>query len=154
MMARTRRERGAALVTTLVLLTVMTVLSVGAMGMSTLELVMAGNYQSQERAFEAAEAVIELELARTDVVPLAAPGPLPPVAQNQNRDYIDADGRVVATATGNTAYRQQATATGWQLGGSVSYSAYHFQTTGAANGVGGTTRQHQQGYYVVGPSLN
>ncbi|MEL7448051.1 MAG: PilX N-terminal domain-containing pilus assembly protein [Pseudomonadota bacterium] len=148
------QQRGAALVTALVLLSVMTVLSLGAMGMSTLELVMAGNYQSQERAFEAAEAIIERELSRTDMVPLDAPGQLPVVPENQDRDYIDGDGRVVATASGNTAYRQAASAAGWQLGGSVSYSAYHFQTTGAADGIGGTNRQHQQGYYVVGPALN
>jgi type II secretory pathway pseudopilin PulG len=50
-----RRERGAALVTALVLLTIMTLLAITSMGTNTLEEKMAANTQEVNRAFQTAE---------------------------------------------------------------------------------------------------
>jgi type IV pilus assembly protein PilX len=53
------RERGAALVVGLVLLMVLTVLAISVMRTATLELMMAGNAQFRENAFQLAESGVE-----------------------------------------------------------------------------------------------
>ena len=58
-----RRQRGAALVVGLILLAVLTLLAVAGMNSASLELVMAGNMQTQEKAFQTAEAGIEQAMA-------------------------------------------------------------------------------------------
>lgn len=50
-----RKEHGAALVTALVLLTIMTILAIAAMSTNTLEEKMAANSQEANRAFQASE---------------------------------------------------------------------------------------------------
>lgn len=52
---RTDRQRGAALIVGLVLMTVLTLLAVSTMRTSTLELAMAGNAQYHEQALQLAE---------------------------------------------------------------------------------------------------
>lgn len=49
-------QHGAALVMSLVILLILTILGISAMGTSSLEQKMAGNMQEQNRAFQAAEA--------------------------------------------------------------------------------------------------
>src|SRR5690606_19538894 len=58
------RQQGAALVVGLVLLLVMTVLGVSGMNTATLELVMAGNAEAQQDAFQAAETGIDVAISR------------------------------------------------------------------------------------------
>ncbi|MGH8501584.1 MAG: pilus assembly PilX family protein [Gammaproteobacteria bacterium] len=53
-----KRQRGAALAVSLVILLVMTMLGVAGMRMTTLEERMAGNTLDRQRAFEAAEATL------------------------------------------------------------------------------------------------
>lgn len=60
---RPRRQSGAVLAIGLVLLLVLTVLATAAMQAATVELQMAGNEQSLQRAFRAAEAGIEQAIA-------------------------------------------------------------------------------------------
>jgi Tfp pilus assembly protein PilX len=52
-------QRGAALVVGMVMLTILTLLAITAMSTSSTELVMAGNEQFRERAFQVAEAGVE-----------------------------------------------------------------------------------------------
>jgi type IV pilus assembly protein PilX len=52
-------QRGAALVVGLLLLLVLTLLAISGMNTSTLELVMAGNTQFYQNAFQASETGIE-----------------------------------------------------------------------------------------------
>lgn len=59
-----RNQHGAALVTALVLLTIMTMLAMTSMGTNTLEEKMAANAQEMNRAFQAAE--MGLALAMTN----------------------------------------------------------------------------------------
>jgi Tfp pilus assembly protein PilX len=146
-----RRERGVALVVSLVMLVVLTLLAVAGMGASTLELTMAGNTQYQENAFEAAEALLEAEVRRIDIQPLAAPGALPNIPANTGRNFVDDGGIVQATASGQTWYRRTSPATGWELGGATKFSAYHFDGIGSSTAARGASDQHVQGYYVVGP---
>ena len=58
-----RGEAGAALVVGLILLLVLTLLAISGMTTASLELLMAGNAQYQERSFQAADAGIEQALA-------------------------------------------------------------------------------------------
>jgi type IV pilus assembly protein PilX len=144
-------QRGVALVISLVLLVVLTLLAVVGMGASTLELTMAGNAQHQESAFEAAEAAVEVEMRRDDIAPLDAPGQLTALDENTGRDFVDADGVVQSTVTGVTWYRRTSPATGWELGGGTKFSAYHFDSIGSSTAPRGAADQHTQGFYVVGP---
>jgi Tfp pilus assembly protein PilX len=148
-----RRERGVALVVSLVMLVVLTLLAVAGMGASTLELAMAGNSQYQENAFEAAEALLEAELRRTDIQPQDAPGALPSLPANVGRNFVDANGIVQATGSGETWYRRTSPASGWELGGATKFSAYHFDGIGSSSAARGAADQHIQGYYVVGPGI-
>ena len=52
---RIKKQKGAALVVGLVLMMVMTILAISTMRTATLELLMAGNAQYKERAFQLAE---------------------------------------------------------------------------------------------------
>lgn len=60
-MTTSTRQRGAALIVSLLLLLVLTMLAVSGMNTASLELMMAGNEQYRQRAFHAAEAGIETE---------------------------------------------------------------------------------------------
>jgi type IV pilus assembly protein PilX len=53
------QQRGAALVVGMVMLTILTLLAITAMSTSSTELVMAGNEQFRERAFQVAETGVE-----------------------------------------------------------------------------------------------
>jgi len=69
MKSRKSQQRGAALVIGLLLLVVVTLLAVTAMNTAGVELVMAGNEQYRERAFQAADAGVEAAMATIDSVP-------------------------------------------------------------------------------------
>lgn len=61
--ASRKAQSGAALVVGMLLLLVLTLLSVSAMNTASLELVMAGNIQSQEKTFQMAEQAIDMTIA-------------------------------------------------------------------------------------------
>jgi len=63
------RQQGAALVVGLILLLVLTLLAISGMTTASLELQMAGNEQYQERAFQAADAGIELIVCISEGIP-------------------------------------------------------------------------------------
>lgn len=65
---RTRHQGGAALVVSLVLLMVLTVLAISTLRTSSLELLMAGNAQYRENAFQLAQSGIEAALRDGDPV--------------------------------------------------------------------------------------
>lgn len=63
------RQAGAALVVGLLLLLVLTVLAISGMNTSSLNLIMAGNTQYSQNAFQAAEAGIERSIAANEFNP-------------------------------------------------------------------------------------
>jgi hypothetical protein len=63
------RQRGAALVIGLIMLLVLTLLAVSGMNTASTELIMAGNEQYRERAFQASSRGIEQALTRLATVP-------------------------------------------------------------------------------------
>lgn len=83
-----RRQRGVTLVIGLIMLLVLTILAVSSMGTARLQLLMAGNTQARESAFQVAQAGLDARLAayRSNRAPLdaapdcPAPGepPVPP----------------------------------------------------------------------------
>ena len=63
---KARKQNGAALVTALVLLTIMTMLAMTSMSTNTLEEKMAANAQEMNRAFQAAEMGLRLAMNNAD----------------------------------------------------------------------------------------
>src|SRR5262245_61186237 len=63
------RQRGAALVIGLIMLLVLTLLAVSGMNTASTELIMAGNEQYRERAFQASSRGIEQALTKLATVP-------------------------------------------------------------------------------------
>jgi hypothetical protein len=59
-----QRSRGAALITSLVLLTVLTLLSISVMSTSRLQMTMASNVQTSNNAFQLAESAVDSYMAR------------------------------------------------------------------------------------------
>src|SRR5262245_55090546 len=69
-----RRQRGAALVVGLILLVILTLLAVSGMNTASVELVMAGNEQYRQRAFQASGTGIEEALSELATVPQTSTG--------------------------------------------------------------------------------
>jgi type IV pilus assembly protein PilX len=67
--AGTARQSGAALVVGLILLVIITLLAISGMGTAAVELVMAGNEQYRQRAFQASGSGIEQALTKLASVP-------------------------------------------------------------------------------------
>lgn len=76
---RRRHERGTALIMSLVILLILTILGVTAMSTSSLQEKMAGNLQDMVRAIEAAESGASQALATTPLVPYSAAITLAPM---------------------------------------------------------------------------
>jgi type IV pilus assembly protein PilX len=77
MHALRKRQRGAALVVGLILLAVLTLLAIAGMNTASTELIMAGNEQFRQQAFQASEAGIERQLMTlaADMPPDSSPNP-------------------------------------------------------------------------------
>ncbi len=142
--AGSRRQGGAALVVSLVLMLALTVLGVSAMNTAMLELAMANSTQSQHGAFEAAETGIEIALAESrfttggpSVVPAAPVGDGPYETRTSTRC-------VTTTAVPDRAFSIGA--------GSGGVQAFHFEIVSIGTGPRGAVSTHRQGFYVIGPA--
>lgn len=140
------RERGAALIVGLVLLLIMTVLGVSGMGTAALELVMAGNAQSQQDAFQAAETGIDIAIDRRNWTTLAPT----PLDDGAGGDITVGAGSVSGETLNSdcTIYPNSAFSAG-VTGGVM---AYHFDTDVLGTGPRGARSSHTQSFYVAGPS--
>lgn len=87
-----RRQQGAALIVSLVLLMVLTLLAISTMRTAALELLMAGNAQYREHAFQLAESGLQATLRQLE------DGTLVPVANDGWT--LDLPANVVATPDG------------------------------------------------------
>ncbi|MEM9386121.1 MAG: PilX N-terminal domain-containing pilus assembly protein [Pseudomonadota bacterium] len=132
-------QRGAALVVGLVLLLVMTLLGVTGISSNTLDLVMAGNTQHSQDAFEAAESAIQAEVLRGPLEDIAVP--------RTTEDYQFAAG---VTADTTTTYNStQLPPPGYSL---TEYRSDHYQIDSLGESARGARSNHLQGFYVVVPS--
>jgi type IV pilus assembly protein PilX len=159
------RQAGAALVVGLILLLVLTLLAVSGMTTASLELLMAGNMQYQERSFQAADAGIEQALAsgiydtnnaigEYDDVTIVNPTPTrgtgaeiadceePGEGANQQCEYFmrfDLQAGQTPVPGG-----------GYSLG--TGFEAYHFVVDSVGTSNRGAQSHHEQSFYIVGPS--
>lgn len=137
-------QRGAALVVGLVLLLVITMLAVTSMNTSTVQLMMAGNKQFAESAFQAAETGINRAL-------LAG-------AFNTQDATVEPEA-LVSTSYGRakvgsqTEFQAQTAVPGggFSIGGDDTFSAYHFEVVSTGRAERASTSRHRQSFYIVGP---
>ena len=131
-------QRGAALIVGLVLLLVMTLLGVAAMRTSTLQLVMAGNSQYSQLAFQAAESGIENEFNGGGLT----------TTLDRDVTYDLGDGTEAET---NIAYTTSTAvpAGGYSIG--AGFQAHHFEIRAIGTAPRNATSTHRQGLYIVGP---
>lgn len=143
-------QKGAALIISLVLLVVVTVLAISGMNTATTELAMSRNDQSYENAFQAAEAGLELAMSQARFSTQI------PTVVAQDISMFES-----VTAEVNFENSTQVPDRAFSVGIGVGIAAYHFVVTSTAEskpgGVGGSTTDrdatatHTQAFYVVGP---
>lgn len=102
-----RRQSGAALIVSLILLMVLTVLAVSTMRTASLELLMAGNAQFRENAFRLAQNGIDAVVRGNEPVgasdcPAAAPDPAVDIAELGGRYVTEVCYRGESITPGNS----------------------------------------------------
>ena len=160
-----RRQAGVALAIGLALLALFTVLAIAGMQAAAIELLMAGNEQARQRAFEAAEAGIEQALADasfsvdpeaaataygdpTAVEPLPIPGsgtPIDGCADDPGQPDLHCEYFLrFDPAAGATLLPGMDPAGGLR--------AYHFVIDSVGVAARGARSEHVQSFYIVGPA--
>jgi type IV pilus assembly protein PilX len=146
-----RRQTGAALVVSLLLLVIITVLAVSGMNTATTELALARNDQNYEYAFQAAETGLEIAIARRN---FSTQGTIPTLTHTLGNDSVEA----IIEYEASTFVPDRA----FSLGSGSGVSAYHFLTTAKATSKRqagpstdrDSTAAHTQAFYVVGPAAS
>ncbi len=132
------RQNGTALIVGMVLLVVLTTLAVAGMQTSTLELVMAGNSQYQQDAFQAAEAGLERAMGGAQLV-------LEDQVAAHDLPGTDDAAQTVVTWVDATPNLRGGTSLG------AGFAAHHFDITSVGTANRGASATHNQGFYIVGP---
>ena len=133
------RQRGAALIVSLILMLVLTVLGISAMNMSTLELQMAGNTQASELAFQAAETGIDVAMA----------GPVTTVGPTTYNNVALGDGSYTFTSQIGCAATTTVPEGIYSEGGGA--RAIHFDAASVGQGPRNAVSNHAHSVYIVGP---
>jgi len=132
------RQKGAALVIGLILLVILTLLAVSGMNTSSMELVMAGNEQYRQKAFQASEAGVEKALTQ-----LAGTKQSCMPIEILNEDVAETPGdkyRVTAQYKGD----------GEPAGNTTSgFTAIHYQIVSTGTSVRNANAEHTQGAYII-----
>ncbi len=138
------RQRGAALVVGLILLLVLTLLAVTGMNTASTELIMAGNEQYQENAFQAAEMGIEQAMRNGNFNPSTASEPVAAtlVPGSANEYYSGA----ITPQPGPNQPQQAMWGNRWD-----SFLTFHFEVRSTGTSVRGATTTHNQGMFVISP---
>ena len=166
-----RRQHGAALVVGLLLLLVLTILAISGMTTASLEMLMAGNEQYQERAFQAADSAVERAITagiyNTNATvgtytpsgdPNVAPTPARGTGQQGCVQTISSDGTTGTDSDDCYEYfirfdEQSGTTPvpggGYSLG--TGFNAYHFVVDAYGTSDRGAQSDHQASFYVIGP---
>jgi Tfp pilus assembly protein PilX len=147
-------QRGAALVVGMILLLILTLLAISGMSTSTTELVMAGNEQFQENAFQAAETGIERTITTGNFNAVAeVPGAqitLPSADRGCLADPANAQRCPTYTAT----VRPRGSSPpppGYSLD---QFNAENFEIESLGTSVRGATDTHVQGLFLIVPKAN
>lgn len=145
------RQRGAVLVTALLLLLVLTVLGVAGLVTATLELRMAGNVQDHERAFAAAEHAIEQALLAADLdTSSSLAAPVKPDCRAACTTPATEDPFDYSLYYDSGAAGSPAPDGGHSLGAEM--QAHHFIVEATGESGPGARSEHIQGFYILGPA--
>lgn len=135
-----RKQKGAALIIGLLLLTIVTLLAITGMNTASTELAMAGNEQYRQNAFEASETGIEQRLSTLRTVPAilgtTVDSGITPIAGSATDQfstetaYMGLDS-LVANSSTNT------------------FVEYHYQIESTGTSSRDANSVHTQGAYVV-----
>jgi Tfp pilus assembly protein PilX len=145
-MSMRARQRGAALVVGLLLLLVLTLLAISGMNTASLELVMAGNTQYQQNAFQAAETGIERALFDGGFNPGAPAERLP--ASGEQQIAGSTTDAYVSTITPQLAGAPQPALWGssWD-----SFSTFHFEIQSTGSSARNAVAVNRQGVAIIAP---
>lgn len=147
-------ERGAALITALVFLVILTMLGLSSIGTTTMEERMAANAQEVNRAFQAASTGLEMAYNDGDAFDTS----LTEANDGSGSDKYDKSDASIggsgthaytANATYNSVYKQSTTpsrGSGWDS----SYAYYHFKLSSTGTTDSGATSTVNSGAYQVG----
>jgi len=145
------RQRGAVLVTALLLLLVLTVLGVAGLVTATLELRMAGNVRHQERAFAAAEHAIAQALLAADLdTSSSLATPVKPDCRDACTTPATEDPFDYSLYYDPNAAGSPAPDGGHSLGAGL--QAHHFIVEATGESGPGARSEHTQGFYILGPA--
>ena len=147
------KQRGAALVVSLILLLVLTILGISTMGMASMEMRMAANNQYLENAFQLAETGLETTIQAFNAVGnFPAPGlpNCPPTAVmplGATTAVVDLRGTF---RTGAGFCGQSPDFSGGSSLGKISQFHYRIDSRGASQS--GSASLHRQGFFIRGPN--
>jgi hypothetical protein len=130
-----KHQRGAALVVGLLLLSVLTLLAIAGMNTASTELMMAGNEQFREGAFQAAEAGVEQQLPDLDKIP---PGSTTAVDKTVDLGNT-------TSYTTSSKYRGE----GSVPGSSTKFVGFYYDIASTGSGPRNATSVQTQGAYVI-----
>jgi Tfp pilus assembly protein PilV len=140
---KSMNQDGAALITALIFLVIMTMLALGSMGTNTLEEKMAANSQEVNRAFQTAES--GLELAFDDANSFSINNTEDNPYTGSNTDFGDYS----ADTDFEVAFRQ-ATSPKRGSGWDSNYALYHFDVASKGETDSGAKTTIHAGAYQVG----
>jgi Tfp pilus assembly protein PilX len=136
-----KKEQGAALPTTLILMIVIVLLAISAIRSSKFDFLMVSNLQVQERAFNASEAGIAQAIATANFDPnVLAPVALP-------AGTLGTDNYSAVLTTQANGLPQSAPGNSWSM-----FVAYPFQIVSTGTSVRSASSVHTQGVMVLAPS--
>jgi type IV pilus assembly protein PilX len=138
------RQTGAALIVGLLMLLVLTALAISGVNSSSLNLIMAGNAQYTQNAFQAAESGIERAIAANEFNPDPS---LDPETQ-ENQDVSDV-ASYTATSTPQLCGAPQPALPGSSLD---SFSTYHFEIDSTGVSKRDATVRLVQALAVIAPA--
>jgi type IV pilus assembly protein PilX len=135
------KQRGAALVIGLLLLVILTLLAISGMNSASTQLIMAGNEQYRQKAFNASSSGIETAISALPTVnqdltnPTTTPKTTVPGADAEDAyvtstQYLGTEDNVAGYSAGR-------------------FSAFHYQITGTGTALRGATSVQDQGAYLV-----
>jgi type IV pilus assembly protein PilX len=135
------KQRGAALVIGLLLLVILTLLAISGMNSASTELVMAGNEQYRQKAFNASSAGIEQALV--DLEKVKQDKLTPTTTDKTSISGGDAEDAYVTSSQYKDAEENVA---GFTAG---RFAAYHYEITATGTAVRQATSVQTQGAYLI-----
>jgi hypothetical protein len=146
-----RLQRGAALVIACMMLLITTLVGVAGLVAATLEVRMSGNFEHQDRAFQAAEFAIEQAL-QSELLSTATRFSSPKTFPAPGVEAL-VPGSATDTYTYRLYFDSSAGGTPVPRGfaSGTALVAYHFVIVGTGRSSRGAEATHTQGFYVTGP---